>query len=70
LAKTSWPKQSPIAAVHPQIRSIKRECEKGKTKGTKKYNIKAFMSCLKQARSFRIALEFENVAVFDTEFRN
>ena len=32
LTKATWPKQSPIAAVHPQIR-VKRECEEEKAKG-------------------------------------
>lgn len=33
LTNAAWPKQSPIAAVHPQIR-VKRELESEKMKGT------------------------------------
>ena len=33
LTNSAWPKQSPIAAVHPQIR-VKRELEADKMKGT------------------------------------
>ena len=33
LTNAAWPKQSPIAAVHPQIR-VKRELETEKMKGT------------------------------------
>ena len=32
LTNAAWPKQSPIAAVHPQIR-VKRELESEKMKG-------------------------------------
>ena len=33
LTNAAWPKQSPIAAVHPQIR-VKRELELERMKGT------------------------------------